>query len=149
MALNQDFLYREWQYPRIGSFLPILLFVPAVWIVAAPFNTNIGFLIGIVLAILSSVLKLATSRIITLTNDSLILGDAKIPRQAIGEITKIAKEDQFAARGSNLDARAFVFMKYGLPGLIRIEIEDPKDPTPYLLVSTRNADALMSALKSS
>lgn len=147
MASNQDFIYREWQYPRIGSFLPLVLFIPAVWIVAAPFDTNIGFLIGIGLAIIGTVLKLATSKRITLTQDSLILGDATIPRQAIGEVTKISKVEQFAARGSDLDARAFVFIKYGLPDLLKIRIEDHDDPTPYLLVSTRNADAFLLALK--
>lgn len=148
MDSKQNIVYREWQYPRIGSFLPLVLFVPAVWIVAAPFNTSIGLVIGIACALLGAVLKLATSKNIILTKDVLVLGDATIPRKAIGGVSKISKQDQFAARGSNLDARAYVFIKYGLPEMLKIEIRDTNDPTPYLLISTRNADGLAAAIRS-
>ena len=146
MASNQNFIYREWQYPRISSFLPLLLFIPAVWIVAAPFDTNLGIFIGAGFAILGAILKISSAKYITVSSDSISLGDATIPRRALGSIEKIDQTNQFAERGSKLDARAFVFIKYGLPEMIKIENTDTKDPTPYLLISTRNAEKLIDAL---
>jgi hypothetical protein len=138
--------YREWQYPRVASFLPLILFIPAVWVVAAPFNTNNGMFVGLVFALISAILKIISAKHINISNDSINLGNASIPKKFIGQVTEIPAEDQFAARGSNLDARAFVFLKYGLPQMVKIEINDPKDPTPYVLISTRNASELIAAL---
>ncbi|MFM6977471.1 MAG: DUF3093 domain-containing protein [Micrococcales bacterium] len=147
MASNQTFVYREWQYPRISSFVPLVLFIPAIWIVAAPFNTNIGLFVGLGFAILGGVLKLTAAKHISITSELITLGDATIPLKAIGAASKISSSDQFAARGSQLDSRAFVFIKYGLPEMVKIEIKDTNDPTPYVLISTRRADDLIEALK--
>ena len=146
MSSNQNLLYREWQYPRISSFLPLVLFIPAVWIVAAPFDTNLGLLIGFIFAALGATLKLTSSKSLSVTKDELILGDATIPKKVLGEITIVQPSEQFAARGSDLDARAFVFLKYGLPEMVKVKVNDPKDPTPYLLIATRNSVALVAAL---
>lgn len=120
--------------------------MPAVWIVAAPFDTNIGLFIGLAFSIIGTVLKLSASAHISISSTDLVLGKAAIPLKALGAARIIQKTDHFAARGSNLDARAFVFLKYGLPEMVKIEIKDPKDPTPYLLISTRNAQGLIEAL---
>jgi hypothetical protein len=144
--MSHEFAFTEWQYPRIGSFLPLVLFVPAIWIVGAPFQTNIGVAIGASFAVVVAGLKLKNSKSIRVTRDALQLGDAVIPRKHLGKVEVIPKEKQFFERGANLDSRAFVFLKYGLPEMVRIEIIDKKDPTPYLLVSTRYASRLVSAL---
>lgn len=138
--------FDEWQYPRISSFLPLVLFIPAVWIVGAPFNTDAGLFVGLGFAILAALLKLKNAKHIRLNESGLQLGNAFIPRDALGKASIIPKEDQFFARGAKLDARAFVFLKYGLPEMVKIENKDPEDPTPYLLVSTRNAKGLVAAL---
>ncbi|MEY4500056.1 MAG: hypothetical protein RL101_300 [Actinomycetota bacterium] len=147
MALEQRFLYREWQYPRVASFLPVILFVPAVWLVGAPLHTDIGLYVGLVFALIAIALKLKTSKHIEVNKDSLILGDAELPRKILGKVTIVDKDDHFFERGAGLDARAFVFLKYGLPEMVKIEIADADDPTPYLLISTRSAEKLLSVLR--
>ncbi|MEY4320094.1 MAG: hypothetical protein RLZZ471_35 [Actinomycetota bacterium] len=144
--MQQNLAFSEWQYPRISSFLPAILFVPAVWIVGAPFETNVGLLIGAALALVVVFMKLKNSRFIKVDGEFLLLGDAAIPRKIIGKVSAISKEEQFYERGARLDARAFVFLKYGLPEMVKIEIKDKNDPTPYLLVSTRRAKELEDAL---
>jgi hypothetical protein len=146
MVATEKILYREWQYPRISSFLPLLLFVPAVWIVAAPFKTDAGIFIGLGLCLIGIALKLLNAPHILVTDQLLRIGSASIPRKALGEVLVVAKDNQFFERGANLDARAQVFLKYGLPELLKVKVIDPNDPTPYLLVSSRNAKDLASAL---
>ena len=147
MALAQEILYREWQYPRVASFLPVILFVPAVWLVGAPLHTDAGFYVGIVFALVTSALKLKAAKRIEVNKVNLILGDAVLPRKILGRVTKIDQDDQFFERGAGLDSRAFVFLKYGLPEMVKIEVADPKDPTPYVLISTRSAEKLLSVLR--
>ena len=143
---NVSVNYSEWLYPRISSFLPLVMLIPAVWIVGAPLGTDLGLLIGLMLALIAAAIKLKSAPRIQVTTNELILGNAKIPLAALGQVSLIAKEEQFFERGAKLDARAFVFFKYGLPELLKIENRDKNDPTPYLLVSTRRAAELIKAL---
>jgi hypothetical protein len=146
MASNEKAIYNEWQYPRVSSFAPLILLIPAIWIVAAPFNTDIGLAIGAFLAGVAALLKLRTAKRIVVTEKLLLLGSAQIPRTALGRVEIVPSDHHFAERGSKLDARAFVFLKYGLPEMVKISVTDPKDPTPYILISTRNAKQLRACL---
>ena len=143
---NLSVEYSEWLYPRISSFLPLLMLIPAIWIVGAPLGTDLGFFFGLLIALVAGAIKLAGAPKITVSNDHLNLGKASIPRTAIGKIEMIDKSDQFFERGAKLDARAFVMFKYGLPDLLKIEINDKNDPTPYLLVSSRRGKDLIKSL---
>ena len=122
------------------------MLIPAVWIVGAPLGTDLGFFVGLVLALVAGAIKLAAAPKIKVSKNYLNLGKALIPRSAIGKIQLIDKSDQFFERGAKLDARAFVMFKYGLPDLLKIEINDKNDPTPYLLVSSRRGKELIKSL---
>lgn len=139
--------YSEWQLPRANSFLPVLLLIPAIWIVAAPFNASLGLVFGVLAAVATTIIKITNAKRIAVTKNDIVLGSAKIPRKVLGEVEIIENKDQFANRGPALDSRAFVFIKYGLPGMVKIAVNDKADPTPYLLISTRRPEALAAALK--
>jgi len=123
------------------------MFIPAFWLVSAPFDSNIGLLVGVIALVVVYALKISNAKAIEVDTEYLQLGSARIPRKAVGKTVVIDKDDQFSERGNRLNANAFVFLKYGLTGMVKIAVSDPKDPTPYILVSTRNPKALVSALE--
>jgi hypothetical protein len=41
-----------------------------------------------------------------------------------------------------LDTRAFTRFQIGVKSLVKIELVDPQDPTPYWLIATRNPEVL-------
>ena len=143
---EQTTLYREFQIANLSSFLPNLLIAPAVWLVFAPINDQIGLVASIVLTLASIAIRILTTRKIAVTIDSLRIGNAVIPRKVLGRAVSVSAQDQFTERGSNLDSRAFLALKSGLPGLVKIEVTDDEDPTPYLLISTRRASELVELL---
>ncbi len=143
---EQTTLYREFQIANLSSFLPNLLIAPAVWLVFAPINDQIGLVTSIVLTLASIAIRIFTTRTIAVTSDLLRIGNALIPRKALGKAVSVSTQDQFTERGSNLDSRAFLALKSGLPGLVKIEVTDVEDPTPYLLISTRRASELVELL---
>lgn len=145
---EQTTLYREFQIANLSSFLPNLLIAPAVWLVFAPINDQIGLVTSIALTLASIAIRIFTTRTIAVTPDSLRIGNAVIPRKALGEAVSVSAQDQFTERGSNLDSRAFLALKSGLPGLVKIQVTDAEDPTPYLLISTRRASELVELLNS-
>ncbi len=112
----------------------------------APFLGDLGWLIGGIFSLSIAALRIALAKRIVITDELLSAGKVQIPRSALGKAKQIEKDEQFAARGALLDARAFLVLKSGLPDLVRIEISDKADPTPYILVSTRRGAELVAAL---
>jgi hypothetical protein len=61
-------------------------------------------------------------------------------------VTAHSGKDAVAERGTRLDARAYLMLRGWIPGVARITLDDPTDPTPYWLVSTRDPEGLAAAL---
>ena len=49
--------------------------------------------------------------------------------------------------GRDADARAYLLLRPYLKRAVRVEINDPADPTPYWLVGTRRPEDLAEALE--
>ena len=56
-------------------------------------------------------------------------------------------EEARAWRTYKSDARAFMLMRGYVPRAVRIEVTDPQDPTPYVYLSSRDPEALASAVE--
>lgn len=118
---------------------------PSFWLVLAPINADLGLILGILASALSVWIRFAMSKRIIVGEKYLHIGKAAIPRNVLGQATVIAQSEQFSERGPRLDARAFVALK-ALSGLVKVQVEDSNDPTPYILISTRRPTQLAEAL---
>ena len=78
--------------------------------------------------------------------DGFVAGRATLPLWAVGEITVLDAAGARAARGAEADQRAFFLIRGYVPAMIRVEVDDPDDPVPYWLVSTRHPEELAAAL---
>lgn len=76
-------------------------------------------------------------------------GRARIELRFVGPAHPLDPVRAREVSGRLADARAFLLLRPYLPEAVRIEINDPDDPTPYWLVSSRRAAALASALNDS
>ncbi|MEH0417965.1 DUF3093 domain-containing protein [Streptomyces sp. B21-083] len=85
---------------------------------------------------------------IRVVGDSLIAGEAKIPVAALGEAEILDAEEARAWRTYKADTRAFMLLRSYIPTALRVQVTDPKDPTPYLYLSTREPEQLVAALES-
>ncbi|MCG8923853.1 DUF3093 domain-containing protein [Lentzea sp. CC55] len=75
-------------------------------------------------------------------------GDAHIPLDLLGEVEVIAPEDKRKAMGPHLDPAAYVVHRGWVKPLVRVRVNDPEDPTPYWMISTRRPEELAAAIKS-
>ncbi|MEN9714418.1 MAG: hypothetical protein RLZZ164_1082 [Actinomycetota bacterium] len=146
--MTQPLRYNEWQLPNFSSFLPHLLITPAIWATLAPFSSTLGIVVGAAFTVVTVAMRFLMAKRIQVSNEVLSLGTARLPLNIVKSAELIAKEDQFFARGALLDARAFLCYKSGLPDLVRINISDKNDPTPYALVSSRRGAELVALLNS-
>jgi len=143
---GQDVEYQERVYPKWSSFLPVLIVYPTLWLTLAPFNAVLGTVFGIFGSFLLVGVMIISSPKILITKTELRVGRARIPLTLLGSAEIIQKSAQFAARGSDLDARAYLSLQASVSGLIRLQLKDPKDPTPYWLFSTRKPDLIVALL---
>ncbi len=140
-------LYRERLWPSPWVFLTTALVIPASLLVFLPISPIAGVAVAVLLYAAVVGVLVATTPTIEVTADELRAGRARLPRAVIAAAEAHHGAEATAQRGVHLDARAWLLVRGWLPDLVRIDLADPDDPTPYWLVSTRNADALASALK--
>jgi hypothetical protein len=140
--------FRERLWPAWWVFLATALVIPASLLVFLPISPVAGVVVAIVLYGAIVVTLLVTTPVIEVTDGMLRVGRAQIERSFLGAVTAHRGADAVAERGTRLDARAWLMLRGWISGVVRIELTDDADPTPYWLVSTRRPDELVAALSS-
>jgi hypothetical protein len=135
-------LYRERTLPSLGFYAAALFIPVAMFVIALPFSVEIGFVVAALSIPLMLVASWALSPLIELTADHLRVGRIEIETKYLGSATAIEGHSVFLERGPHLDTRAFTKFQVGVKQLVKIEIQDKQDPTPYWLVATRNPEIL-------
>lgn len=77
---------------------------------------------------------------------TLYAGRARLPFEAISRSAVVPATAKQAAMGRQLDPEAFVIHRGYIPTMVIVVLDDPLDPTPYWLISTRDPEGLAAAL---
>ena len=115
----------------------------AVWAAVGNLPT---VLLSIVEFLLIAAYLRASSLDITVTKGWLLVGPSAIERAFIHNFEVLDSSAMRTLRGVNFDPAAYLAIRYWVSGGMRISIRDPKDPTPYWLISTQRADELAKIL---
>lgn len=83
---------------------------------------------------------------IQVDSDELRVDDARLPRSVISGVTVIDAGARRDLLGQDADPLAFVIQRPWISGGVRIDLDDPADPTPYWFISTRRPDEFAAAL---
>jgi len=118
-------------------WLAVVVAMPAVgaWIVTA-----------VALAALSLGLWSFGSARISVADGTFRAGRAHIDASFVGTATALDAEETRRIAGVDADARAYLLLRPYLNRAVKVEINDPADPTPYWLVSTRHPEELAKTL---
>ena len=104
----------------------------------------IGYAVTVPLAVLVLV---GLGRIrVRVTDDELQVGTARLALRHVGRVDVVAKRDKQVALGPQLDPAAFMMHRAWIGPVVRIEVTDSDDPTPYWVLSVRDPDAFLRAL---
>lgn len=122
--------------------------IPTIILVMAPLNFAWGIALAIIIYLGIIIPMILTSPSISLTEKELRVGKAHIDREFIGAVSAYSGTYAIAARGTELDARAWIYLRGWINPVVRVDITDPNDPTPYWLFSTRKPEELVEALRS-
>jgi len=138
--------YRERLWPAAWVFVATALVPPASVLVFLPISTTPGLVCAVVLYGAVVVPLLATTPTVEVDDAVFTAGRARLPRTVIASVAPFTGAGATAQRGTQLDARAWLLLRGWIPGLVKVQLDDPSDPTPYWLVSTRHPDELAKAL---
>jgi hypothetical protein len=138
--------YRERLWPAPWVFLATALVIPASLLVFLPISLPAGIAVAAGLYVAVLVVLVATTPTIEVTPTTFRAGRARIGREFLGSAQAFTGAQATAERGVNLDARAWMLLRGWLPGLVRVDIIDAADPTPYWLVASRHPAELAKAL---
>jgi len=75
------------------------------------------------------------------------VGPAHLPLQHAGRVTTVWTRDKHRVLGPELDPAAFVLHRPWIGPMVRVELTDPEDPTPYWLFSVRRCEQLAELLR--
>ena len=138
--------YREKLLPGPIVFIFSALVIPAALLVFLPINLTIGVVVAAVLYVTVVVLLILGSPIVEVTDSLLIAGRARLPLTNVGDTKGFTGAEATQERGPRLDARAWLVIRGWIQPVVKITLNDPSDPTPYWLVSTRHPSDLIAAL---
>lgn len=141
-------MYRERLWAPPALYLATALVIPASLLVFLPISVLAGVLVAIGMYLGVVVLLWALAPTIEVTDTEFRAGKAHLPRTLVGEATAYTGAEATTQRGPVLDARAWTLFRGYVRGVVRVEVADPADPTPYWLVSARNPQAIVDALRS-
>lgn len=104
----------------------------------------LGYAITVPLFVIA-LLWLGRTRV-RVTGSELQVGPAALPLRYVGRVDIVAKPDKQQALGPELDPAAFMMHRGWIGPLVRVELTDPDDPTPYWVVSVRDPERFVAAL---
>jgi hypothetical protein len=147
--LSAKNLYKERVLPSVYFYIASITLPLSLFLVALPFSEIVSITLAVLSIPVVLILSWLGSPLISLTEKSLAIGKVAIELKHLGSAEIIKPIDAFVERGVKLDTRAFTRFQIGVKQMVKIEIKDSQDPTPYWLIATRNPEVLAGLINKS
>ncbi|MEV7997464.1 DUF3093 domain-containing protein [Pseudarthrobacter oxydans] len=145
-AAEAAVIYREKLWPNAWIWIIAAGVSGAGILVFAPISAAAGYTAAVVLFAIIAVLLVLSTPSIVVTRKTLTVGRATIERRFVGAVQPFQGGEATAERGTRLNGLAYLCIRGWIDPVVKVEITDPSDPTPYWLTSTRRPDELTAAL---
>jgi hypothetical protein len=120
------------------------LLAAEVWLGAGGLRAWVPF--AVVLPLTVAVLFWLGRIRVTVTADEFQVDDARLPLAVISQVVALDADGKREVLGVGAHPLAFVIQRPWLSGAVQVVLDDPADPTPFWVVSTRHPVELASAL---
>jgi hypothetical protein len=120
------------------------LLATEIWMGAGGLRAWVPFAVMLPLTV-AALLWLGRIRV-AVTADEFQVDDARLPLSVIADVVALDADGKREVLGVGAHPLAFVIQRPWLRGAVQVVLDDPADPTPFWVVSTRNPVQLASAL---
>ena len=124
-------------------YFMFLSLVIAVWAALGNFSALVT-LIALTLALLA--IAMTAKSEVRIIEDELVIGKAHIGVKYLAGVEILDKNAMRLLRTRDADPAAFLAIKFWMSTGVKITLNDPRDPTPYWLVSCKKGKELKSTL---
>ena len=124
-------------------YFMFLSLVIAVWAALGNFSALVT-LIALTLALLA--IAVTAKSEVRIIEDELVIGKAHIGVKYLAGVEILDKNAMRLLRTRDADPAAFLAIKFWMSSGVKITLNDPRDPTPYWLVSCKKGKELKSTL---
>jgi len=139
--------YRERLWAPFGWWaVPTVLVSTAGVAVGYPLGLAAGAATFALLEGLTIWLLLSAAAVIRVADGILLAGRAHLPLTVVSDVRALDAGAAARLRGVDADARAYLLLRPWVQAAVRVDLDDPADPTPYWYLSTRRPDELAAAL---
>ena len=121
----------------------LLSLVIAIW---AAFDNNVALVAFITATIAIIYIAIAMRSTITLDGEELRIDRAHIDIKYLGSATVLDSPAMRLLRTRDADPAAYLAIKFWMPKGIKITVVDPRDPTPYWLITSKRGEELAALL---
>ena len=112
-----------------------------------PFNPTVGLVVGILAVLAIWIVLFERAIAIEVSDATLKVGVVELPMHALGDVAALEGPAATAARGPELDPRSYRIFRAGVKSYVRVAQIDSNDPTPYLLIASRNPRLFARAIE--
>lgn len=143
--------YRERLWPRpVAWLIPVGLILMLALAYGAALGPAVGWWVAIGGTLVAGGLIWATTPTVEVSAEGLRVSRAVIPLTLLGTPTPLTRADIRRLRGPGADVTLFAALRpWSAPGGVLVPVEDPADPHPGWLISTRHPDRVVAALTES
>ena len=124
----------------------LLSLVIAIW---AAFDNNVALVAFITATIAIIYIAIAMRSTITLDGEELRIDRAHIDIKYLGSATVLDSPAMRLLRTRDADPAAYLAIKFWMPKGIKITVVDPRDPTPYWLITSKRGEEIAALLNKS
>ncbi|BBX17256.1 hypothetical protein CRI77_04710 [Mycolicibacterium duvalii] len=152
-ATTQSLRYRErlrvpwWWWPPAMGVAALIAVVFQRGLPALPDWVPFVVLWAVTAVVLLRLGRLDVRVVETAGQTQLWVGDAHLPASVMARTAEVPTTAKSAALGRQLDPAAYVVHRPWVGPMVLVVLDDPEDPTPYWLISTRRPDRVLAALK--
>jgi hypothetical protein len=137
-----------WSWPP--ALLIGVVLAAEIWMGASGLRAWVPFVVVLPLTV---ALMLRLSRIrVAVTGTEFQVDDARLPLAVIANVVALDADGKREVLGVGAHPLAFVVQRPWIGGAVQVLLDDPADPTPYWVVSTRHpvelATVILASLRS-
>lgn len=120
-----------------------LSLVVAVW---AAIGNQPAFITWVVLTVLIVLIALKTTLVIEVDESEMRAGPAHIELKYLGKATVLDSKEMGRLRTRDADPASFLIFRFWRSTGVKVEINDPRDQTPYWLITSKRNNELAEIL---
>jgi hypothetical protein len=138
--------HQERLWPGVAGWVAVIGLAAMLGIALVPVGPvwgAVGGLVGLLAGV--AVVVRAADRVVV-ADGELRAGVAHVPVTLLRDPRALDAAQARHELGPGLDARAHLAQRGWVRTAVRVDLDDPADPTPYWLVSTRRPQELVAAL---